>query len=262
MTKYPAIFRVHEDGVALTFGNRREYCPNNPIYHDYTRRLEPRLWRLGRDPAAAQHRGRAEPWPGGGAGTRHHVRSQAPELLGDGAAGWRGWLGRRRRRAAARRTTAVGLSSSCARRKRGSLLSLAHRTIWDGIILAGVARSRRPPDPPVLRDQADGRGDPAGVQLDARLGRSIRRRDAALVRLAIRIPDPAEQPGVQEGIDSGFVFSFVQYQLPHRGEPRQDLDLASYGIVKVDEDRFGDTYPDMAWEPKAAFTALANYYHG
>jgi len=34
MTKYPAIFRVREDGVALTFGNRREYCPNNPIYHD------------------------------------------------------------------------------------------------------------------------------------------------------------------------------------------------------------------------------------
>jgi len=39
MTKYLAIFRVHEDGVALTFGNRREYCPNNPIYHDYTRRV-------------------------------------------------------------------------------------------------------------------------------------------------------------------------------------------------------------------------------
>src|SRR6266536_1582671 len=39
MTKYPALFRVREDGVALTFGNRREYCPNNPIYHDYTRRI-------------------------------------------------------------------------------------------------------------------------------------------------------------------------------------------------------------------------------
>jgi hypothetical protein len=66
----------------------------------------------------------------------------------------------------------------------------------------------------------------------------------------------------QEGVDSAFVFSFVLYQLPHRGDPRQDLDRASYGIVKVYEDRFGDTYPDMAWEPKAAFSALADYYRG
>jgi hypothetical protein len=28
----------------------------------------------------------------------------------------------------------------------------------------------------------------------------------------------------------------------------------------VYEDRFGETYPDMRWEPKAAFAALADYY--
>ena len=38
--------------------------------------------------------------------------------------------------------------------------------------------------------------------------------------------------------------------------------MASYGVVKVLEDRLGETYPDMAWEPKAAFTALADYYRG
>lgn len=65
-----------------------------------------------------------------------------------------------------------------------------------------------------------------------------------------------------EGVDSAFVFSFVLYQLPHRADPRQDLDVASYGIVKVYEDRFGDIYPDMAWEPKAAFSTLADYYRG
>jgi hypothetical protein len=67
-----------------------------------------------------------------------------------------------------------------------------------------------------------------------------------------------------EGIDSAFVFTFAQYPLPHRphGEPRQDLDLASYGIVKVYEDRFGDTYPDMIWDPKVAFTTLAQFYSG
>jgi hypothetical protein len=64
------------------------------------------------------------------------------------------------------------------------------------------------------------------------------------------------------GIDSAFVFTFVQYQLPHREEPRQDLDRASYGIVTVYEDRFGHSYPDMTWEPKAAFHALAECYRG
>jgi hypothetical protein len=64
------------------------------------------------------------------------------------------------------------------------------------------------------------------------------------------------------GIDSAFVFTFALYDHVHRpdGDPREDLDLASYGIVKVLENRHGDTYPDMPWEPKAAFTALAEYH--
>ena len=64
-----------------------------------------------------------------------------------------------------------------------------------------------------------------------------------------------------EGVDSAFVYLFALYNYPHRpSDPRRDLDLASLGIVKVLEDRNGDTYPDMPWEPKAAFTALADYY--
>jgi hypothetical protein len=31
-------------------------------------------------------------------------------------------------------------------------------------------------------------------------------------------------------------------------------------VVKVLEGRTGATYPDMAWEPKAAFRALAENY--
>ncbi|MEW9527433.1 hypothetical protein [Microbispora sp. NPDC049125] len=67
-----------------------------------------------------------------------------------------------------------------------------------------------------------------------------------------------------EGVDSAFVHLFALYNLPHRpdGDPRDDLDLASGGIVKVFEDRNGDTYPDMAWEPKAAFAAIADHYSG
>ncbi|MET7334748.1 hypothetical protein [Nonomuraea sp. NPDC005650] len=66
------------------------------------------------------------------------------------------------------------------------------------------------------------------------------------------------------GVDSAFVFLFALDNFPHRpdGDPRDDLDLASPGIVKVLDDRLGDTYPDLPWEPKAAFTALAEYYRG
>jgi hypothetical protein len=65
-----------------------------------------------------------------------------------------------------------------------------------------------------------------------------------------------------EGVDSAFVFAFALHGYPHRpdGNPRDDLDLASYGIVKMLEDGHGETYPDLSWEPKAAFTALADFY--
>jgi hypothetical protein len=65
-----------------------------------------------------------------------------------------------------------------------------------------------------------------------------------------------------EGVDSAFVFLFALENLPHRpdGDSRHDLDLASPGIVKMLAGRSGDTYPGMAWEPKAALTAVAECY--
>jgi hypothetical protein len=67
-----------------------------------------------------------------------------------------------------------------------------------------------------------------------------------------------------EGVDSTFVFTFALHGYSHRPDedPREDLDLASYGIVKVLDDRHGEAYPDMAWEPKAAFRLLADHYRG
>ncbi|MFF2957840.1 hypothetical protein ACFVT1_02715 [Streptomyces sp. NPDC057963] len=64
------------------------------------------------------------------------------------------------------------------------------------------------------------------------------------------------------GVDSTFVFTFALYDHVHRpdGDPRDDLDLASYGVVKVFEDRLGTTYPGLPWEPKAAFGAVADHY--
>ena len=65
-----------------------------------------------------------------------------------------------------------------------------------------------------------------------------------------------------EGVDSAFIWLFELCNFPHRpdGDPRDDLDLASPAIVKTLEGGHGDTYPDMTWEPKAAFTEVAECY--
>jgi hypothetical protein len=67
-----------------------------------------------------------------------------------------------------------------------------------------------------------------------------------------------------EGVDGAFVYTFARYDLPHREDPRFDLDKMSAGVVKVLEGGAPDTrwrrYPDMPWEPKAAFDALADCY--
>jgi len=56
--------------------------------------------------------------------------------------------------------------------------------------------------------------------------------------------------------------SSSRWSHPHRadGGPRDDLDLASVGIVKTLDGRRGDAYPAMSWEPKAAFAAVAECY--
>jgi hypothetical protein len=69
-----------------------------------------------------------------------------------------------------------------------------------------------------------------------------------------------------EGVDAAFVYTFARYDLPHRADPQTDLDRVSRGIVKVLDPQGGAgaprdrRYPDMPWEPKAAFDALAECY--
>lgn len=65
-----------------------------------------------------------------------------------------------------------------------------------------------------------------------------------------------------EGVDNVFVYTFGRYDLPHRSASHEDFDMASYGLVKVLEGSRGLRYPDMPWEPKAAFTTLARRYGG
>jgi hypothetical protein len=65
----------------------------------------------------------------------------------------------------------------------------------------------------------------------------------------------------REGVDTAFVNTFARYDLPHGPDPREDLDMASYGVVRVLPDRLNQAR-DVVWEPKVAFEALARYYAG
>ena len=61
-------------------------------------------------------------------------------------------------------------------------------------------------------------------------------------------------------VDGTFVFTFVSPALTYNENPRFDLDLASFSLVKSYAYEHGRTYPDMTWEPKESFRAVADYY--
>jgi hypothetical protein len=63
------------------------------------------------------------------------------------------------------------------------------------------------------------------------------------------------------GVEGIFVYTFVQPYMPHHeSDIRYDFDLGSFGLVKSYVQRNGMTYPDVPWEPKAAFYAVAGFY--
>jgi len=61
----------------------------------------------------------------------------------------------------------------------------------------------------------------------------------------------------EEGVDLAFWFTFAGYPLVGDPDPRRDLDMASYGVVKVLPGGPGTGYDGLGWEPKLAFAALA-----
>ena len=63
------------------------------------------------------------------------------------------------------------------------------------------------------------------------------------------------------GVDGTFVFQFISQIKPYSDNPKFDLDMTSSSLVKYyDEGKHGTTYPDMTWEPKESFRAVADYY--
>jgi hypothetical protein len=65
----------------------------------------------------------------------------------------------------------------------------------------------------------------------------------------------------EAGFNGAFIDTFIFPINPYSDTPKYDLDRGSSSLVKYFENgRHGTTYPDMTWEPKEAFRAVAKYY--
>jgi hypothetical protein len=72
----------------------------------------------------------------------------------------------------------------------------------------------------------------------------------------------AETLGILDraGVDGAFVATFTEPAMTYSENPRYDLDTSAMSLVKTYSTGHGTTYPDMTWEPKTAFRAVASYY--
>lgn len=61
------------------------------------------------------------------------------------------------------------------------------------------------------------------------------------------------------GLLSASPYQFISVDSPYSPDPRHDLDMASFGVVKVIRERFGDPASPYRWEPKLAFQAVARH---
>ncbi len=63
------------------------------------------------------------------------------------------------------------------------------------------------------------------------------------------------------GVGGAFAYTFTAPLFAHSDDPAHDLDTDSYSLVKhCPAGQHGVTYPDMPWEPKKSFAAMAGYY--
>jgi hypothetical protein len=59
----------------------------------------------------------------------------------------------------------------------------------------------------------------------------------------------------RHGIDTAFWFTFASWNRPHRQDPRKDLDIASFGLVKMTSEQSPARI--QQWSPKAIFSEFA-----
>jgi len=62
------------------------------------------------------------------------------------------------------------------------------------------------------------------------------------------------------GVDGAFVCTFVEPLSVFSDEPHYDLDMSSLGLVKTLGRGTGTAWPNMPWEPKKSFHAVAAFY--
>lgn len=63
----------------------------------------------------------------------------------------------------------------------------------------------------------------------------------------------------EDGIHEAYVYTFIEED-PYSSEPAYDLDMASFGIVRMVVNEGEESDPEAYWEPKAAFHALAERF--
>jgi hypothetical protein len=63
-----------------------------------------------------------------------------------------------------------------------------------------------------------------------------------------------------EGADGAVVWTIADPHLTYSPDPRHDLDMTATSLVKTYPRGHGTTYPDLPWEPKQAFGAVASFY--
>jgi len=82
---------------------------------------------------------------------------------------------------------------------------------------------------------------------------------------AMQAREVVETLGVLDaaGVDGAFIMTFVEPLNVYNKDPRHDLDMNSFALVKsLAAGRHGTTYPGMTWEPKESFRAVADFYAG
>jgi hypothetical protein len=63
-----------------------------------------------------------------------------------------------------------------------------------------------------------------------------------------------------EGADGAFVCEFVTPEATYSDKAAYDLDMSALSLVKSYAGAHGISYPDMTWEPKKSFRAVADFY--
>jgi hypothetical protein len=61
-------------------------------------------------------------------------------------------------------------------------------------------------------------------------------------------------------VDGAFVCTFVEPLSTYHEDPRHDLDMSALSLVKTYAQGHGTRYPDMPWDPKQSFHAVADCY--